>query len=1834
MGINTELNIAPYHDDYDETKQYVRVLFKPARAVQARELTQLQSILQNQIERFGNNVYQNGTIIEGVNPTVDKKVSFVKINDQSAITDLTIYASTDEVSYYLTGQTSKLRAKIVAGANGFQTDAPNLKTFFIKYLLSSLSSETGVEYKEFVGGELLSITREQDGVETSVTSVTAATSTATDGTVDNVGQSLAVNVTSGIIYQNGHFNFVAEQLIIASKYTPNPDNISIGFTIEESIVDSALDVSLLDNAQGFNNQNAPGADRLKLEPKLAVYTTTTRPKDFFALLRIEKGETVFVRGETEFNSVKQELAKRTNHESGNYVVKGFKVTTEKDEDTGKFFAAVGPGTAYAFGYEVSTVGTQKLEITPPTTTNKKIGQATGVEYGAWLTVDVSASGTDFEPFDFKTRYNLYATNYDANDVSTQTPIGSCSIRNIEPVGANKVRIYVYGITKDTDDSGNNAFNRYDNIGYIGSASAPIKTEIIATSEISNITFANQSTMLFRTGREGMKSIENTVFTQRELRTYANEIDTDDNGGEVQIDQIVSGDVTKTPIVESSLSSGGIFGITTANEYVEATGASVQSGTNSIQVNFPAGKLLRHIYYNATVSGTTHDTLEDISVWLSSTFNKVANYGNLGLPNCIRLNKVEYEETAGNWVDITSKFSLVTNAKDGYYGISYIKLRQGQSLDSDVTPIRVNAIALKRIVNGGYLTANSYSGVTNAADIVKPFEARNGVTYNTLNCYDFRPYADSSTQYFTEAGNSAPVTTQSLQFDPDRAVPSISNNSVVTGDQEYFLGRIDTLAIDAAQSFVIVKGQPSDNPIRNYSDTTFGIADIYVPANDLTTSNANALKVKRNTTRNFTMQDIERLDRRVSISNEILAMSILEQSTQNRFIPDANGNNRFKNGILVDQFKNFDVADVTNGDFRSSIHPGRAILAPAIKQMPIDLKVDGSSNVTTFDNVTTLSSVERETLLFQENATNFRNLASNFWNFRGNMQIAPQFDSSFDVTQNPDANIEIDLYGFAEDLLVNMNEMYPTTLDTTTSVLTSTRKERIGNTRKGWQFDTYQDTTHRQELVVNDNLVQADLGNFVTDFSLKPYMTPKSIKIYVAGLRPNTRHYIYFDGLPVNNHTSPGAVYESDIIQENGGRSIKADDVYASAPKGSAIYTDEFGKFFAVFDLPGESFYVGDRAITLSDSPQFDSIESAGTSFARETYHAYNFAISKTQVGTSIREADFDVEESIFITDRTIKTKVHMDPLAQTFQVDPVVGEGSSYIFTDKIDLWFRKKSSPNTKNGITVQIRETANPGYFPSDVVLPMAVKHIDWDLINVSSDAAEASKTEVVFDDPIRLEVGKHYAIVIIPDGTDPDYFIFTSVSGGTDINDDSVTVGTDWGMGMLFTSTNNRAWKDYQSEDIKFRIYKKVFSEETGYLDLVPNDMEFFNLTHTFGEFIDDEYAYVQAAPGSDDSQFQGTLLNNRKVQVANLSSQDNTNFTSFITAGSTVIVTQGAANTHVSVVDSISTSLDGSTHTVKLREAPPLPFAAGQTCSLIRAIGGKVVNFDRTDPTRLAIKESTSGIGGALYDTSSGNQIITGAKSGAAARIASIFNSPISYIQPFLMEQNTLRTTTSLQLFKHSSAHEESLGVATTAEDISFANSTYLSNEQRFIPSRQNVLVDGNSNTVDKLRFRVTLDNTGFDKVTPVIDNALASVHTYNYFISDDNQNTSQYVSAPVVLQPGHPAEGLTVFLAAFRPKGSMVEVQARFLLPSDPDNYTDWVSLENKNPAMFSSAANLEDYREFEYTFDEQAFITGVGSPNSSDFDGFQIKIILKHETASTGSNVFPHVYDYRAIALT
>ena len=84
VTLSTNFNVDPYYDDFDESKNFHRVLYRPGLAVQGRELTQMQTILQNQIDRFGEHVFKEGAILTGVEPQIEL-LSFVKLRDNLSL---------------------------------------------------------------------------------------------------------------------------------------------------------------------------------------------------------------------------------------------------------------------------------------------------------------------------------------------------------------------------------------------------------------------------------------------------------------------------------------------------------------------------------------------------------------------------------------------------------------------------------------------------------------------------------------------------------------------------------------------------------------------------------------------------------------------------------------------------------------------------------------------------------------------------------------------------------------------------------------------------------------------------------------------------------------------------------------------------------------------------------------------------------------------------------------------------------------------------------------------------------------------------------------------------------------------------------------------------------------------------------------------------------------------------------------------------------------------------------------------------------------------------------------------------------------------------------------------------------------------------------------------------------------------------------------------------------------------------------------------------------------------------------------------------------------------
>jgi hypothetical protein len=151
MPATTDFNISPYYDDYTESKKFHRILFRPSFAVQARELTQSQTILQNQIERVGDHLFKQGAMVIPGQVSIDTNYTAVKLTSKSASSIDTYNGST------ITGGTSGVIAEVVGVA---ATDGTDPDTLFVKY------NKTGTNNTDIVFQDGETITSDASGTPT------------------------------------------------------------------------------------------------------------------------------------------------------------------------------------------------------------------------------------------------------------------------------------------------------------------------------------------------------------------------------------------------------------------------------------------------------------------------------------------------------------------------------------------------------------------------------------------------------------------------------------------------------------------------------------------------------------------------------------------------------------------------------------------------------------------------------------------------------------------------------------------------------------------------------------------------------------------------------------------------------------------------------------------------------------------------------------------------------------------------------------------------------------------------------------------------------------------------------------------------------------------------------------------------------------------------------------------------------------------------------------------------------------------------------------------------------------------------------------------------------------------------------------------------------------------------------------------------------------------------------------------------------------------------------------------------------------------------------------
>ncbi len=333
-----EFNIEPYNDDFQQNaldNNYVRILFKPGRAVQARELTQIQSMLQNQIKQFGDHVFQDGSPVIGGNLTLDNKVKYLKLQETFNNTDIDVDEFNEKV---IRNEDGTVQAKVLA--TYFPPDG--IPTLLVKYI-------TGVE---FADGDSLKII----GTQTQAQLIGSSAN----------GFATVCSINEGVFYVDGFFVQVPNQTAVVSPYS-TVANVKIGLEISDDIVDSDIDTTLLDPAQSSFNYQAPGADRYQFNLSLSTrpLDTVVDESQFFELMRVEQGAITKQVKYPIYAELEKTLARRTFDESGDYTVRPFRASIQDGTDANNYTISIEPGKAYVKGFEFETIGTLKIDAPKP-----------------------------------------------------------------------------------------------------------------------------------------------------------------------------------------------------------------------------------------------------------------------------------------------------------------------------------------------------------------------------------------------------------------------------------------------------------------------------------------------------------------------------------------------------------------------------------------------------------------------------------------------------------------------------------------------------------------------------------------------------------------------------------------------------------------------------------------------------------------------------------------------------------------------------------------------------------------------------------------------------------------------------------------------------------------------------------------------------------------------------------------------------------------------------------------------------------------------------------------------------------------------------------------------------------------------------------------------------------------------------------------------------------------------------------------------------------------------------------------------------------------------------
>lgn len=513
--LDTNLSVAPYHDDYDESKGYVRVLHVPERGVQVRELNQSQSMSQAQISRFGGHMFKEGAVVDGVVVTYIPNQEFVHVDNITA--NSRVISAVSNSSFLITAN-SGVRAVPRTAVAGFKSQYPETNRIYLDYI-SKGKDDSNNDISTFRSGETLYFYRNQsklgaldaNNLYDSIAMLTA------NSTVNAVtGSCFAVATTAGTIFQKGFFLKTDPQYVLVSTLNKNTENLTVGFRTEESIVTEDVDPSLLDNANGTSNETAPGAHRLKLTPKLISVDVTTLDANSSFYPIVEFGNTLPVENNAQnemYSVLGEQMARNKSEESGDFVVAPFSVESIPHANVTMMKYEMSTGIGIVKGHRVEFIGSKTANVARATTTAESQAEIVTANYGNYVICDEVLGTFDADKLGAVSIYdqpqNSISEVEGANAAPSGNVVGTLNVRAVvfdsgtKGTSSARYRIYLTAIRMNSGKS----FSSDAKSLYINGTFGPAKADVVLTvNNTATISDSSMDNLVFPVGLDSIKRL--------------------------------------------------------------------------------------------------------------------------------------------------------------------------------------------------------------------------------------------------------------------------------------------------------------------------------------------------------------------------------------------------------------------------------------------------------------------------------------------------------------------------------------------------------------------------------------------------------------------------------------------------------------------------------------------------------------------------------------------------------------------------------------------------------------------------------------------------------------------------------------------------------------------------------------------------------------------------------------------------------------------------------------------------------------------------------------------------------------------------------------------------------------------------------------------------------------------------------------------------------------------------------------------------------------------------------------------------------------------------------